>query len=306
MNELNYSQSRYRLQTMDTQNLQAFYTAATLGSFSEAAKKLHLTQPAVSKRIANLENQLDCLLFDRIGRQIALTHAGNRLLPKAESILREVNATMEMMNDVSGEVTGHLSIATSHHVGMHRLPPILKRFIALYPQVVLDLHFFDSDQIYTAIVKGQHDLAVATLPLASYAQAISQPLWQDDMCVVVNPEHQLAAKNRVQLDDLSQFTAILPERYTSTYQAVNHIFEQQQVPLESLKTSNNLDAIKMMITVGLGWGVLPKTMVDDSLSVIELKQINFTRILGYLHHKQRSLSKAAQRFIEQLSLGITI
>ncbi|MCJ8268451.1 MAG: LysR family transcriptional regulator, partial [Psychrosphaera sp.] len=107
---------------MDTQNLQAFYTTATVGSFSEAAKQLHLTQPAVSKRIANLEAQLGCSLFDRIGRQISLTQAGNALLPKARSILQQIQGVVRLMDDISGNITGQLSIATSHHIGMHRLP----------------------------------------------------------------------------------------------------------------------------------------------------------------------------------------
>ena len=286
-----------KLEVMDTQNLQAFYTAASLGSFSEAAKKLHLTQPAISKRIANLESQLNTPLFDRIGRQVALTHAGKRLLPQAQSILKQVQGVIELMSDIDGQVSGQLSIATSHHIGMHRLPPILRKFINRYPQVALDLQFLDSDQIYAAIQKGHHDLAIATLSLSSHGQVVSHPLWQDDMYVVVNPDHPLAKMPQVSLQDLSTVTAILPERSTSTYQAIKHIFEQHQVPLEIHKTSNNLDAIKMMIDVGLGWGVLPQTLVDKKLTVIQLEQIKFTRTLGYLHHKQRSLSKAAQMFI---------
>lgn len=285
---------------MDSQNLQAFYTAASLGSFSEAAKKLHITQPAVSKRIANLEQQLNCQLFDRIGRQIMLTQAGKLLLPKAESILADVQSAIESISDIDGTVSGQLTIATSHHIGMHRLPPILRQFISQYPQVQLDLQFLDSDQIYLAIQKGQYDLAMATLALSSQSQIITKTLWQDEMFVVVNPNHPLAQKQDVNLQDLSTITAILPERSTSTYQAVNNIFEQQQVPLESQKTSNNLDAIKMMINVGLGWGVLPQTLVDDTLAIIELKQIKFTRNLGYMHHKQRNLSRAARVFIGML------
>ena len=286
---------------MDTQNLQAFYTTASLGSFSLAAKKLHLTQPAISKRIANLESQLNCKLFDRIGRQVTLTHAGQLLLPQAQGILQQVQGVVEMMTDIDGHVSGQLSIATSHHVGMHRLPPILRQFIAKYPHVQLDLQFLDSEQIYTAINKGQYDLAVATLSITSHQQAISQTLWQDDMQVVVNPRHPLANRKHVSVEDLSKITAILPERATETYQAVKSIFEQHQVPLESQKTSNNLDAIKMMIDVGLGWGVLPQTLIDDTLRIIPLKSITFTRELGYMYHRQRNLSKAARAFIDLLT-----
>ncbi|NQZ06015.1 MAG: LysR family transcriptional regulator, partial [Algicola sp.] len=275
------------------------------------AKQLHLTQPAVSKRIANLEAQLGCSLFDRIGRQISLTQAGNALLPKARSILQQIQGVVRLMDDISGNITGQLSIATSHHIGIHRLPPILRNYTEQYPQVALDLHFLDSEQIVDEVLKGHYDLAVATLPVAAHLQMVSEPVWRDEMCVVVNPQHSLAAKSVVSLTDLSQVNAILPDRLTATYQSVKTIFEQHKVGLEKHQSINNLDAIRMMIEVGLGWGVLPKTLVNNSLCTLDLRHgnlknkdlrhIEFSRTLGYLHHRQRSLSKAAMAFIELLA-----
>src|SRR5690606_7583070 len=130
---------------MDTQHLHAFVAIAETGSFSAAAERLHLTQPAVSKRIALLEEQLKSPLFDRIGRQVVLTQAGQVLLSKATLILREVTAAQRAIADLKGEVEGKLSIATSHHVGLHYLPPYLREFSTQFPQVKLDLHFLDSE-----------------------------------------------------------------------------------------------------------------------------------------------------------------
>ena len=120
---------------MDTQHLQAFVAIAEQGSFSAAAEKLHLTQPAISKRIALLEDQLGTRLFDRVGRSVILTPAGKILLNKAQLILSEVTATQRAIADLKGEVQGQLSIATSHHVGLHYLPPVLREFSSLYSQV---------------------------------------------------------------------------------------------------------------------------------------------------------------------------
>lgn len=97
---------------MDTQHLQAFVAIAENGSFSAAAERLHLTQPAISKRIALLEDQLRAPLFDRIGRQVALTQAGQLLLSKAKLILNEVIAAQRAIADLQGDVQGKLSIAT--------------------------------------------------------------------------------------------------------------------------------------------------------------------------------------------------
>ena len=113
---------------MDTQQLQAFITIAELNSFSKAAQQLHLTQPAVSKRIANLEDNLGCKLLDRIGRSIRLTEAGSALLPRAKKILNEFNDTRNDISNLSGNVQGSLKLATSHHIGLHHLPNILRRY----------------------------------------------------------------------------------------------------------------------------------------------------------------------------------
>ncbi|MGB5065240.1 MAG: LysR family transcriptional regulator, partial [Candidatus Competibacter sp.] len=104
---------------MDIAGLQAFVTIADSGSFSLAAGRLHLTQPAVSKRLAALEAELDTRLFDRLGRAVRLTEAGGMLLPRALRILAEVDDTGRALRNLSGAVAGPLVLATSHHIGLH-------------------------------------------------------------------------------------------------------------------------------------------------------------------------------------------
>ena len=131
---------------MDTQNLHAFVKVAECRSFSEAAESLYITQPAVSKRIATLESQLDSKLFDRIGRTVQLTEAGAALLPQAEHILQAVRDAKRSIDDLQGEIAGNLSIGISHHIGLHRLPPVLKAFTERYPKVHFDIAFMDSEE----------------------------------------------------------------------------------------------------------------------------------------------------------------
>ena len=133
---------------MDTGNLDAFLAVAHSRSFSRAAEQLHLTQPAISKRIASLEQQLDARLFDRIGKHVQLTEAGRALKPRAELILNTLNDTRRALGNLSATIQGRLSLATSHHIGLHRLPPVLRRFTKAYPGVVLDIQFLDSEVAY--------------------------------------------------------------------------------------------------------------------------------------------------------------
>ena len=111
------------MQPLDLANLSAFIAIAETGSFSGAAERLFLTQPAISKRIAGLEQQLDVRLFDRLGREVTLTEAGRALLPRAYQILNVLDDTRRALTNLSGEVSGRLTLATSHHIGLHRPPP---------------------------------------------------------------------------------------------------------------------------------------------------------------------------------------
>jgi DNA-binding transcriptional LysR family regulator len=285
---------------MDTQHLQAFVAIAETGSFSAAAERLHLTQPAISKRIALLEEQLKSSLFDRIGRQVVLTQAGQVLLSKATLILREVTAAQRAIADLKGEVGGKLSIVTSHHVGLHYLPPHLREFSMQFPQVKLDLHFLDSEQAYHEILQGRFDLAIITLALEQDARLQSHHLWHDQLHFVAAPTHALAAQSHLQLADLSQHQAIMPDTNTYTTQLISKLFESQHEMLNIGMVSNHLDTIKMLLSIGLGWGVLPKRILDNNLVILDVPHKPIMRPLGCIHHRQRSLNNAAKMFLQLL------
>ena len=201
---------------MDTQNLRAFLLVAESGSFSAAAEKLHLTQPAVSKRVALLEEQLGAGLFDRIGRQVSLTEAGRALLPHASAVQRELLAAEQSVRDLAGTVAGNLRLATSHHIGLHRLPPVLSRFKNSCPEVHIDIEFMDSEQAYEQIMKGAIELAVVTLAPSAESSIIARPVWEDPLDFMVAPTHPLADNGALELAVLSAHPAVLPGLNTYT------------------------------------------------------------------------------------------
>lgn len=289
---------------MDTQHLQAFVAIAENGSFSAAAERLHLTQPAISKRIALLEEQVKASLFDRIGRQVALTQAGQVLLSKAKLILGEVIAAQRAIADLQGDVQGKLSIATSHHVGLHYLPPFLREFSTQYPQVKLDLHFLDSEQAYYEILQGRFDLAIITLALQQDTRIQSETLWHDQLEFVAAPTHALAAKSHLQLADLSLHQAIMPDTSTYTTQLIKTLFDDDKLPLDIAMVSNHLDTIKMLLSIGLGWGVLPRRIIDAQLQILDVNHPPIMRPLGYIHHSQRTLNNAARVFLDLLKSNL--
>ena len=285
---------------MDTQNLRAFLLVAESGSFSQAAKRLHLTQPAVSKRIAQLEAQLNVSLFDRIGRRISTTEAGEALLPHARAVHLELQAAQQSVRDLAGEVRGRLRLATSHHIGLHRLPPLLSFFSKAFPAVQLDIDFMDSEQAYELTLQGEVELAVVTLAPSPIANIVTRPIWLDPLDFMVQQDTQLTRKKALGLQELSQHPAILPGLNTYTGQIVKSLFEQRRLPIQIAITTNYLETIRMMASVGLGWTVLPRSMRDPSLATLPIRDARIERTLGAIHHEGRSLSRAAQAFIEAL------
>ena len=285
---------------MDTQNLRAFLLVAESGSFSKAAKRLHLTQPAVSKRIAQLEAQLNVSLFDRIGRRISTTEAGEALLPHARAVHLELQAAQQSVRDLAGEVRGRLRLATSHHIGLHRLPPLLSFFSKAFPAVQLDIDFMDSEQAYELTLQGEVELAVVTLAPSSIVNIVTRPIWLDPLDFMVQEGTQLTRKKALGLKELSQHPAILPGLNTYTGQIVKSLFDQRSLPIQIAITTNYLETIRMLASVGLGWTVLPRSMRDPSLATLPIRGARIERTLGAIHHEGRSLSRAAQAFIEAL------
>ena len=279
---------------MDIEDLHAFMNVARRGSFSRAAESLHLTQPAVSKRIAALEQGLETRLFDRIGRRIILTEAGHTLLSRAEKILAEVDDTRRAITNLAGEVHGRLSVATSHHIGLHRLPPILRQFTRKHPQVQLDLCFMDSEAACRAVIQGELELAVVTLPFEQAADLILIPVWRDPLALVSATDHPLCRHTRPTLAQLCNYPAILPASGTYTRELIERTFVKPGLPLHVNLETNYLETIKMMVSIGLGWSLLPQTMVDRSLHTHRIKALQVVRRLGMVHHAQRTLSNAAR------------
>ncbi|MFT5690709.1 MAG: DNA-binding transcriptional LysR family regulator [Oceanicoccus sp.] len=290
---------------IDTQNLKAFVEVADLRSFSDAAISLHITQPAVSKRIAVLENQLQCRLFDRISRTVHLTEAGKALLPKAERILQAVLDARRSIADLQGEVSGNLSIGISHHIGLHRLPPVLQTFSKHYPNVHFDIDFIDSEEAYEQVMHGKIELGVITLDPASIDPTLKNPLnqkaiWLDELVVTVAPDHPLAGTPNADIAMLSQYTAILPGLNTYTGQIIKKTFQEHDLNLNVSMATNYLETIKMMVSIGLGWSVLPRTMIDETITALNISDLTLNRTLGYVYHRNRSLSNSAKAFVEAL------
>lgn len=277
---------------MDIYALQAFIAVSKQGSFSLAADCLYLTQPAVSKRIAGLERELGIRLFDRIGRQVMLTEAGSTLLPRAQNLLNDLADLKRLASNLSGTVTGTLVMGTSHHIGLHRLPAPLRVFTTSYPEVRLDIRFMDSEAACRAVETGELEIAVVTLPNLGPGKLDLRKVWDDPLAFVVATDHPLASRTDLSLAELTGYPAVLPGKTTYTRSILDAAISKHNLELKINMSTNYLETLKMLVSAGQGWSLLPETMLDHNLVPLQLP-LRLKRELGIVVHGSRTLSNAA-------------
>lgn len=288
---------------MDFPSLKAFVAVAECRSFSHAAERLFMTQPAVSKRVAALEEDLGIALFDRLGRNIQLTEAGEKFLISARRILDDITVSREEVHSLSAAVSGRLRLATSHHIGIHRLPPVLKSFTQAHKDVELDLLFMDSELACEEVARGNLELAVVTLPDQVPGVLHTQLIWPDPLSLVCAKDHplaKLASDGPISANQLVDYKAVLPARGTVTRDILFTALKPYGVTVETSLETNYLETIKMMVSVGLGWSALPVDMLDEEFVQVPVKGLSMQRQLGYVHLDGKTLSRAALAFLEML------
>jgi DNA-binding transcriptional LysR family regulator len=290
---------------MDKASLETFIAICETGSFSKAADRLFVTQPAISKRLSSLETQMNCQLIDRIGKKASATASGEILYQHAKKLLLSMTECKTAINNLNKEVQGPLNLGISHHIGLHRLPLTLKTFANTYPKVKLNLAFIESPEAYKKIHQGELEIAMATLGHPDFdnkdEQILSKIIWKDPLCFAVSSQHPLAAKNNsetLNISDLLNTTALIPKADNATWHIIQKAFGDR-TPTHSIE-ANSLESIRMMTTIGLGFSVLPRSMLNAQLRGLALNQPNPERFLGLLHHKSRTLSNPARAFLQVL------
>ena len=289
---------------MNLSNFDAFLAVMQTGSVSLAAEKLFLTQPAITKRLKSLEEELNVRLFEPAGRGIQPTQAAHELLPRVKHWLLEYEDIKHALSHAQSQIGGILRIGTSHHIGLHHLPSILKQYVQQYPDVQLDVHFVDSEQAHQAVLSGELELAFLTLPPQFDARLNYQPLWQDALQFVVAPFHTLAQQQDLKLEDLVSYPCLLPAAHTYTSQITLQAFEQLGLKPQANMSTNPLESIRMLVSIGLGWSVLPSTLINHELVALPVPLV-LRRELGMVTHPARTQSRAAAALIALCSSNLT-
>ncbi|MEJ7637360.1 MAG: selenium metabolism-associated LysR family transcriptional regulator [Singulisphaera sp.] len=288
-------------------HLSTFARAAEQGSFTAAAADLHITQAAVSQRMATLENELRVSLFDRRGGRIALTETGQRLYEYSRKIL-DLHAEARMsLCGFHPAVSGDLPIAASSVPGECYLPALLSAFRETYPLVHVRATVGDSGSVMNEVAKGQATLGLVGQKTDKPALE-SQPIGTDTLVLIVPPEHSRAGRRSITLKALAAESLIIREAGSGSRCALKKGLERAGSSLAAMNITLEMGsnaAIKDAVRRGLGSSFVSRSTVERELSSGELRAVPVrglvvTRHLYVVHHRRRPLSPAAMVFLHFL------
>ena len=286
------------MRTIPPRQLQVFVAVARTGSVSAAAQRVHLSQPATSMALAQLEQTLGSLLFDRSPRQLLINARGRELLPRAEDILDRLAAFAS--NDEAGPVTGELRLGTSNTVGNYRVAELLAPFVAVHPQVGIEVEIGNTDHIVAALVAQHLDVAcVEETP--RHPDLVVSPWRTDALAVCVGVDHHLAGRRRLRPQDLAGARWILREPGSATRRHCERMLAHLPIGQKVLELGQT-EAIKQAVIAGLGMAFLPMVAVDAAaqagqLAILPTPFLDLARPLSLMVHRQRYRSRALRAFL---------
>jgi DNA-binding transcriptional LysR family regulator len=289
--------------TLDSRQLHAFAALARRGSFTLAAKDLFLTQSAVSHAIKALEDDLGCRLLDRVGRRVLLTQAGEQFLRHTEKILREMETARAGIETLTKWGHGRLRVGASTTACQHILPTVMREFRQSYPKCVIRIEPGDHSQQLDLLRSGQIDLAlVIEPPGAGLAEYTFVPLFQDELRFLVAPLHPWAKLGRAPHEAIEGETLVLYNKTSHTFRLVNEYFREEKITLTNFIELGSMEAIKELVKIGIGVGVLApwiarEELENGSLVSLPLGTRKLRRRWGVAHLKGRRLALAEETFV---------
>jgi DNA-binding transcriptional LysR family regulator len=246
---------------MEIRQLTSFRAVLREGSFTAAAKRLHMTQPAVSLHVKALEEELGARLLDRDGRGVRLTPAGAALREAADAVLATLQEAERRIREMQAPERGTLVLACGDTVALHLLPPVLTRFGLRYPQADVVVHNHGSRTILEMVLNREADVGIVTRPPHVDPALWARNLLEDALVLVLPPGHALAKSRRIGLRRLDGQAAVLLAKGAETRRLIDRGLRAEGVELRTVMESGNLEVVKAYVAGGLGLSIVPETAV---------------------------------------------
>lgn len=286
---------------MDLYQLRGFYEIARERSFTRAADKLFLTQPAISLQIKALEGELGQLLFDRQRREISLTAAGEVLYDHVRQIFAHLDEARSEIAALREELGGRLVIGTSDTNCTYILPGLLEEYCQRYPRVELDIRNRMSLEIASLVAADEVDIGLVTLPVR-HRDVCERVLFQRREVLVCRPDHPLGKRKRVRLDAMIEFPLLALQRGSTSRQLLDAALAERQLQPQIAMELGSIEVLKRFVEIGLGIAIVPRVAIDveverGSLCAVRVDGLRAGQV-GTIERRHRRPSAAAAAFIE--------
>ena len=289
---------------MELDQITAFLEVARNQSFSRAAEKLYRTQPAISAQIRVLEQECGQKLFDRLGRRIFLTRAGEVLFEHGEKLVAMHREALQCVREADGTAAGKLVVGANEATCLYVLPQVFAEFKRQHPRVAVSIYRNFSHKILQKMAENQVDLGIVTLPVSQNNLKVI-PFFEDELWVVLPPSHRLAKRSWLKLEDLAAEPLIFPKG-GHTRELLEKLFRKHRDRLQISMELASVETIKKFVGVGLGISLLSRSYAEMEirsgvLKMIPLQGVDLRRKLGLVYRTDRHLSLAAEAFAELLA-----
>ena len=289
---------------MADRRLQVFFMVAKVLSFTKAAETLHMTQPAVTFQVKQLEEFFNTRLFDRTHNKITLTEAGRIVYSYSELILEHYERMNSEVKELTGEVGGSLLIGASTTIAEYMFPNLLGGFKKQFPGVRIRLQVGNTDSIVAMVENNMIDLGVVEAPV--YNNNLEVEMCRlDEMVLIVTPNHPLATKKSVLIDEIKDYSYISREEGSGSRAVIDSYIKEQGLSYSDLKVEMELgspEAVKMAVESGVGIAIVSQTTLSKELKLNTLKAIKLnpplTRPFSHIRQKHKFRHRAVGELLE--------
>ena len=284
---------------MDFTSLVYFQTVAKYENMSRAAAILHISQPALSKSISLLEENLGVILFDRNGRSIKLNRYGNFFLERTEFILREYERAKEDLQNMVAPGLGEVSLGFMHTLGLQVIPSLMTHVKKPFPHMKFQLTQSNSSVLMKKLENGELDLCLIS-SLDTNRDVVWEKLWDEELFLIVPQNHPLIAKKIVSVEEFAEYPFISIKKGNSLRQSVDELFNNNGYKLNVAFEGEEIHTVAGLVESGLGVSLIPKIKGLDqyNLKIIRVNSKDCKREIGLAYVNGRYLSDVTLQFLD--------
>ena len=289
---------------MQIESLKVFCDLAETESFTKAAQINHVTQSAVSQQISSLERQFKSLLIERSKKRFRLTREGQVLYDYSKQIIQTYDSLSNKLQEIKDIISGTIRVATIYSIGLHDLPPYLKKFLKAYPTVNVHVEYRRSNQVYEDVLSNVVDLGLVAYPMRDGKLEVV-PLRKDALVLICHPQHPFAKNKSVSLSGIAgqKFVGFEPD--IPTRRAIDKILKDQDVAVNHVMEFDNIETVKRAVEIDAGIAIVPQSTIiqevsKQTLAEVRIEDAELFRPLAAIDKKNKVLSPAMKQFIAVL------